>query len=79
MLNINNQFYNITNIAEELIKNIKLETLYFKNIIRNFSEKITVLRDTILKKYNLDINDWVVGNYTQDILYNLEKDILHNL
>ena len=79
IININNQFYNITNIADELIKNIKFETLYFKNIIRNFSEKIYSLRDNALKKYNLDINDWIVGNYTQDILYNLEKDILHNL
>ena len=79
MLNINNQSYNITNIADELIKNIKLETLYFKNIIRNFSDKISKIRDNALKKYNLDINDWVVGNYTQEILSNLEKDILNNL
>jgi len=75
MININNQNYNINNIAEELIKNIKLENLYFKSVIRNFSEKITSIRDDFLKKYNLDINDWVVGNYNDEILDKIEKNI----
>jgi hypothetical protein len=37
------------------------------------------LRDTYLKKYNLDINDWVVGNYSKDDLDKLEKDIFKSL
>jgi hypothetical protein len=28
-----------------------------------------------LKKYNLDINDWINNNYSQSDLENLEKDI----
>ena len=65
----------IDNIAGELIKYIKYDNISFKNIIRNFSSKITTNRDIFLKKYNIDINDWIAGNYTQEILNNLEKDI----
>ena len=75
MININNTNYTINNIAEELIKNIRLDNLYFKNIIRNFGEKITSIRDSFLKKYNLDIDDWIVGNYDDDILNKIEKNI----
>lgn len=78
MLNINNKIL-INNIAEELIKRLKFDNQSFKNIIRNFSKKITELRDIKLKKFNLDINDWIVGNYTQDILNNLEKNIFKGL
>jgi ankyrin repeat protein len=72
MLNIDIQ---IDNIANELIKYIKYDGLKFKNIIRNFSSKITELRDSFLKKYDLDINDWVNNNYSRTDLENLEKDI----
>ena len=75
MLNIENPKLLIENVAEEIIKWIKFDNQSFKVIIRNFSKKITQIRDTVFKKYSLDINDWVVGNYTSDILDKLEKDI----
>ncbi len=75
MLNINNPKLNISNIAEEIIKYIKFDNQSFKGIIRNFSKKITQIRDEYLKKYNLDINDWIVGNYTEESLNKLEKDV----
>jgi ankyrin repeat protein len=72
MLNINLE---LTNIADEFIKRIKFDNQSFKNIIRNFSKKITFKRDNFLQKYKLDINDWVLGNYTDEILNKIEKDI----
>jgi hypothetical protein len=78
MLNIDNNKMTVTNIADELIKRLKFDNQSFKSLIRNFSKKITGLRDGYLKKYNLDINDWIVGNYSQDILNKLEKDIFKN-
>jgi ankyrin repeat protein len=75
MLNINNDKLTIENIAINLINYIKLDNVSFKSIIRNFSKKITEIRDTFLKKYLIDINDWVLGNYNDDILNKLEKDI----
>lgn len=63
-------------LAIELIKNIKLSNKNFKIIIRNFSKNIVVLRDDMLKKYNININDWMNNNYTQEIVDNIEKDII---
>jgi hypothetical protein len=77
MVNINNPKLNINNIANELIKYIKLDNKGFKTIIRNFSSKITNIRDTYLKKIGIDINDWVVKNYDESIITNLEKQIIN--
>jgi hypothetical protein len=74
-----NRDINLYLLPAQLIKIIKLENLSFKSIIRNFSKKITNLRDVYLSKYHLDINDWIVSNYVTDILNNLEKDILNNI
>ena len=79
MLNISNEKLNVKNVANEIIKFIKLDNQSFKAIIRNFSKKITQLRDGYLKKYSIDINDWVVSNYTPDILNKLEKDIFKSI
>jgi len=75
LYNIDNPKLNIHNLAQELIKYIKFDNKSFKTIIRNFSKKITEIRDFYLKKINLDINDWIVGNYTKDELDKFEKDI----
>jgi hypothetical protein len=79
MLNISNEKLNVSNVAGEIIKFIKLDNQSFKTIIRNFSKKITQLRDMQLKKYSIDINDWVVTNYTPEILDKLEKDIFKSI
>ena len=79
MLNINNNMVKLENMASASIMHIKMEGLSFKTIIRNFSKKITELRDMYLKKINLDINDWIVGNYTDEELHKLEKDIFKNI
>lgn len=79
MLNINNQDLALDNIAKEFIMNIKFDNISFKSIIRNFSKKITEIRDTYLKKINIDINDWVVGNFNNNNLDTLEKEIFKNI
>lgn len=78
MLNIDNPKLTINIVSEEIIKWIKFDNQSFKTIIRNFSKKITQIRDIYLKKINIDINDWIVGNYTSDKLNKLEKDIFIN-
>jgi ankyrin repeat protein len=62
-------------LVNYLIKNIKLENKSFKNIIRNFSYYITELRDNTLKKYDIDINDWMVNSVDKEIIDSLEKEI----
>lgn len=68
-----------SDIANELIKRLKFDNQSFKSIIRNFSKKITDLRDIYLNKYKLDINEWIVGNYSEDTLNKLEKDIFKTI
>lgn len=63
-------------LINKIIKQIKLQNLKFKNIIRNYSKNITELRDNYLKKYNTDINDWYNNNFNEKIINKLEKDII---
>lgn len=63
-------------LAKMLINKIKFNKISFKDIIRNFSQNITDIRDTFLKKYDMDINKWINDDYNNDILDKLEKDIL---
>lgn len=78
MLNLNNTISN-EKLAASMIDQIKIDGHSFKTIIRNFSKKITEIRDVYLKRVNLDINDWIVGNYSDDILDKMEKDIFKNI
>jgi hypothetical protein len=64
-------------LANRLINSIKLDNNDFKKVIRNFSKNITDLRDEFFKSYNIDINDFIVGNYDINILNRLEKDIFN--
>ena len=70
----NNKLDNIT-LVQLLIKNIKLENKSFKNLIRNFSYYITELRDKTLKKFNIDINDWIVNTVEKSVIDSIEKEI----
>ena len=70
----NNKLDNIT-LVQLLIKNIKLENKSFKNLIRNFSYYITELRDKTLKKFNIDINDWMVNSVEKSVIDSIEKEI----
>lgn len=63
-------------LVNELIKTIKYNNLSFKNLIRNYSKNITDLRDEILKKSNMDINDWLNDVITNTQIDSLIKQIL---
>ena len=63
-------------LVKQLINNIKLQAKSFKNLIRDFSKNISSYRDDFLEDINIDINDWILTNYTQDDLTTLEKNIL---
>lgn len=62
----------------KLMKHIKRMNFSFKSIIRNFSGYITNLRDKFLKDINIDINDWMNGNYSNKQLALLEKNIMNH-
>ena len=62
-------------LADKLIHKIKLGNYSFKEIIRNFSTKITSLRDKHLKDINLDINLWFQGKYDKTHIDKLISNI----
>jgi ankyrin repeat protein len=51
-------------LALKLIKKIKLENFNFRDVIRNFTKNVTDIRDNILSKNNININDWINGRFT---------------
>lgn len=51
-------------LVVKIIKSTKQQNISFKNMIRNYSKSITDLRNEILKKAKLDINDWHNSNFT---------------
>lgn len=50
-------------ICLKLIRKIKEENISFKDLIRNFASKIVNIRDSTLGEVDLDINNWINGNY----------------
>lgn len=62
-------------LINKLIHKIKLQNYSFKNLIRNFSSRITDIRDKYLKQNDLDINLWIQGKYNEKNINKLIKDI----
>lgn len=64
------------NIVKNLINQIKINNYSFRTIIRNYSKKITDLRDFYLLKINRNINDYLNNRLTQEELKKLLIEIL---
>jgi hypothetical protein len=62
----------------KIIKNIRIKSLSFKNLIRTYSLNITQIRDKILKKEKLDINHWINGLYNENQLKSI-NDMIEKL
>lgn len=58
-----------------LIRTIKASNVSFRNMIRNYGKYIIEIRDKILKKSQLDINDWTNDEYTDIQINNVIKNI----
>lgn len=63
-------------IVKNLISQIKINNLSFRTIIRNYSKKITDLRDYYLSKINRNINDYLNNKFSQAELKKLLIEIL---
>ena len=58
--------YDRKKLIKYLFANIKLQRLSYRNLIRNYSRNILIHRDKLLKKINIDINDWINDNLTNN-------------
>ena len=67
-------------LVKEIIRNIKNSNISFKNMIRNYSRDIIEMRDLVLKKASININDWLNDQYNDKqmkiVLDELKKIIL---
>jgi ankyrin repeat protein len=59
---------NMSALVKDLILQIRIKNISFKNLIRSFASKISKYRDKFLKKQNIDINQWINETLT-DIEY----------
>ncbi len=69
-------------IINYIINSVKEQNLSYKNLIRNYGFKILDIRDKILNKANLDINDWLNDDLTSeqfDIIFNEITDLINKL
>jgi len=62
------QTYSREKLIKSLFYNIKSQGISYRNMIRNYSNNIIKERDELLKKINIDINDWLNDNYTNNQL-----------
>lgn len=73
---ISNPDIESSELAYKLINQIKISNKSFKNLIRNYSQKVINIRDDILKKYSLSIDDWMISNYNDNDIENISNDVL---
>lgn len=64
-----------TSLVKKLLKEIKMKNISFKNLIRNYSLQITNIRDELLKKVNININEWINDQYTEEQYVKLINEI----
>jgi len=71
---------NCKDLIEILIKSIRTQNISVKNMIRNYAKNIIEMRDTILKRANMDINDWLNDMFTDvqinAIIEQIQNEIL---
>lgn len=57
---------NRRSLVKKIMAEIKMQQLSFRNLIRNYSKEITDIRDSLFKKANITINDWINDQYTEE-------------
>lgn len=60
-----------------LINSIKAKNISFKQLIRNYSQNIVSIRDNILQRSKMNINDWYTDQYTTEEINSLMNILIH--
>lgn len=66
---------NRADLVKKMIQTIKSQNISFKNLIRNYSKNILEMRDKVLDKAGLDINDWLNDQYTEQQIDTILKEL----
>ncbi|AYV77233.1 MAG: ankyrin repeat protein [Barrevirus sp.] len=57
---------NRKSLVKKLVREIKMQNISFRNLIRNYSVAITDIRDKVLSVAGLTINDWLNDQVSED-------------
>jgi ankyrin repeat protein len=68
-----------TYLIGELLKNIRLKNISFKTLIRNYSENVIKIRDNILNKAGITINDWINEQYNENQRFKIMSEIMKSI
>lgn len=62
-------------LVKKMIQTIRSQNISFKNLVRNYAKNILDIRDKMLEKAGLDINDWLNDQYTEHQIDILLKEL----
>ena len=71
-----------TKLINYIINSVKEQNVSYKNLIRNYAFNIIDIRDKLLNKAGLDINDWInddINNDQFDIVIHEISDLITRL
>lgn len=66
---------NRKDLVKMLFKKMHSANFSFKNMIRNYGQNITKIRDKILANSKMDINDWMNDQYTDEQVNSIMKQL----
>jgi ankyrin repeat protein len=73
-LRLSYRHFDQTELIKRFVDRIRHEKLSFRAVIRDFSARVTDLRDKLLVKRDLDINAWINTRYTKEQFRDLSSD-----
>jgi|SRR3989344_104622 len=74
-MRIRNPDINRNKLIKKIISEIKTNNIEYRHMIRNYTKRITDIRDDILHKVDLNINKWQNENYTQQDFNNVLEQV----
>jgi len=69
----------IDKLHQKLINFIKIKNVSFRDLIRNYSQRINNIRDSFLKRVDIDINDFLNDDYSNEQAEQLTTMILEEI
>ena len=66
-------------LVKLLLKSIRNQNVSYKNMIRNYSQNIIQIRDKVLQKSNMDINDWLNDEYNDDQINSFVRILVNEI
>lgn len=66
-------------LVKKLIESAKNENVSFKNMVRNFTKPIIDYRTQLFNKAEIDINQWINGNYSVKQEQTIKKELIREI